>query len=369
MNKNINIEEEIRSLKEVDYGILDAQHSFMVDGVLGGFKAAMHKLHYTFIKQILLGIMSGVIIGFGYVACIIAMVSLKGTGFEAFGTILLGFIFPGCIIMITFLGGGLFTSHVFSTIPIFKGCGSKRLYLKGIFGVLLGNLVGTFIFVAIFSGAGGLWNNGPFLNKVFAMSMHKLYLVNYDLQNNESIKAVSILATIGIGICSGILCNIMVCSTLPLASTTKNAAAIILLMIFPIAYFAIGSFQHGPANSFFMWMLLFEIIFNHSQVAITSGSGEILLRPQFYHFVLFIGLSTIPTLIGNWIGGALLLSGVLYFINKEYVSILFKKIKLEYLEEKMRSFKEIADKQIKKNDKKLKQKANIQVRKNDKNSE
>ncbi|QHX36434.1 formate/nitrite transporter family protein [Spiroplasma sp. BIUS-1] len=339
MNKTNKIEDEIKLLKEQDYGVLDAQHSFMVDGVLGGFKAAIHKLHYTFVKQILLGIMSGVIIGFGYVACIIAMVSISGTDFEKFGTILLGFIFPGCIIMITFLGGGLFTSHVFSTIPVFKGCGSRRLYLKGIFGVLLGNFAGTFIFVALFSAAGGLWDNGPFLDKVFSMAMHKMYLVNHDLNASGTTNILSVLGTIGIGIASGILCNMMVCATLPLASTTKNTAAVILLMIFPIAYFAIGGFQHGPANSFFMWMLLFESIFNHSTVV--SGN----LHPEIQYFLLFIVLSTLPTLIGNWIGGALLLPGILYLINKEYATVLFKKIKLEYLENKVYSFKQKAETQ------------------------
>ncbi|WP_339034500.1 formate/nitrite transporter family protein [Spiroplasma endosymbiont of Cantharis rufa] len=350
MNKNRNIEEEIKLLKEQDYGILDAQHSFMIDGTLGGFKAAIHKLHYTFVKQILLGIMSGLIIGFGYVTCVIAMVSLQGTGFEKVGTLLLGFLFPGCIILITFLGGGLFTSHVFSSIPVFKGCASKRSYFKGIFGVLLGNFLGTFIFVALFAGAGGLLkNNEAFLLKTFDMVIHKLYLVADDLSNGTSIKAVSIFSTIGIGICSGILCNMMVCSTLPLTSSTKNSATIVLLLIFPIAFFAIGGFQHGPANSFFLWMLLFETIFN-PQLTLESG-----LTPQFSHVLLFIALSTIPTLIGNWISGALLLPGILYYINKEYVSILFKKIKLEYLEGKTNSFKDKADKQIKRIDKKIKE--------------
>ncbi|AUM62435.1 formate/nitrite transporter family protein [Spiroplasma monobiae] len=376
MNKNNNIEDEIRALKEEDYGILDAQHSFMVDGVLGGFKAAIHKLHYTFIKQILLGIMSGVIIGFGYVACIIAMVSIQDTSFKAFGTILLGFIFPGCIILITFLGGGLFTSHVFSTIPVFKGCGSRRLYLKGIFGVLLGNFAGTFIFVALFSAAGGLWDNKDFLTKVFSMAMHKMYLVNHDILNGVAISGMSILATVGIGIASGILCNMMVCATLPLASTTKNTAAIILMMIFPIAYFAIGGFQHGPANSFFMWMMLFEAIFNHSDVVIgviVDGAGDKTefikeIHPQIQYFFLFIAISTLPTLIGNWFGGALLLPGILYFINKEYASVLFKKIKLEYLEEKSGNFKAKAEKQMKKLKQKIKEKqADIDSQENNKN--
>ncbi|AGR41893.1 formate/nitrite transporter family protein [Spiroplasma diminutum] len=360
MNKNNNIEEEIKILKEQDYGLLDAQHSFMIDGVLGGFKAAIHKLHYTFVKQILLGIMSGVIIGFGYVACVLAMLSTKN---PFLAKVLLGFIFPGCIIMITFLGGGLFTSHVFSTIPVFKGCGSRRLYLKGIFGVLLGNFLGTLIFVSLFSAAGGLLeDNKEFLNKVFSLSIHKLYLVGHELTSGHKITTVSILATIGISIASGILCNMMVCATLPMASSTKNAAAVVMLMIFPIAYFAIGGFQHGPANSFFMWMLLFEIIFNSSTVSTEAG-----LTPEFYQFILFILLSTLPTLIGNWIGGALLLPGILYFINKEYASVLFKKIKLEYLEEKKYSFKERAEKQMKKIDKKINQKeADIEAKEIDK---
>ncbi|AGR40896.1 formate/nitrite transporter family protein [Spiroplasma taiwanense] len=330
-NKIKKIEEEIKKLKEFDYSLIEAEHSFMVNGTLGGFKSAVQKLEYTFFKQILLGIMSGVIIGFGYIACITAMVSLPES-WNTFGIVLLGFIFPGCIILITFLGGGLFTSHVFSTIPVLKKCASSNAYFKGIFGVLLGNILGTLVFVLIFAGAGGLQNidKGSLANKVYDMAMHKLYLVTDEISTKKSITAVSVILTIGIGICSGILCNIMVCATLPLTNSTKNPVAVFLFLIFPIAYFAIGGFQHGPANTFFLWMMLVEIIFRPDM-----QFGENNISPEFIHFILFIFLSTIPTLIGNWIGGAIFLPGILYLINSKYTSLLFKKMKLEYLEKQL----------------------------------
>ncbi|AKX34511.1 formate/nitrite transporter [Spiroplasma litorale] len=316
------LEMEIKELKNYDYSLLDGEHSFMLCGTLGGFKASIKKIQYTMIKQILLGLMSGVIIGFGYVACITAMHGLP----ENLEALVLGAIFPGCIILITFLGGALFTSHSLATIPMFKGCVSGREYIKAIFSVLIGNFLGTLIFALAYVAAGAFHNTDPdsIAEKIYTTGVHKLYGVGDQIMGTLVLGTV--LLTILHSFFSGILCNLAVSSTLPLTSATKSPTSAILLLIFPILYFAIGGFQHGPANSFFMWMMLLECIFKQDWAGTNPK-----VSPEFIHVLIFFGLSTIPTLLGNWVGGSFLMAGILHAINKKYTDLLFKQLRLERL--------------------------------------
>ncbi|AKU80162.1 formate/nitrite transporter family protein [Spiroplasma turonicum] len=321
-NKLEKIELEIDELKKHDYSILEGDHSFMLCGTLGGFKASIKKIQYTMIKQILLGLMSGVIIGFGYVACLTTMKGLP-PNLEA---LVLGAIFPGCIILITFLGGALFTSHSLATIPMMKGCLSFNEYIKAIVSVLLGNFLGTFLFSLLYVAAGAFHNTetGSVAEKIYTTGIHKLYGVGDNIMGD--IMITTCLVTIVYSFFSGILCNLAVSATLPLTSATKSPTSAILLLIFPILYFAIGGFQHGPANSFFLWMMLLECIFKQ------KWADNSVLKPEFFHILLFVLLSTLPTLLGNWVGGSFLMAGILHSINKKYTSMLFMKMRLERLE-------------------------------------
>ncbi|AHI52590.1 formate/nitrite transporter family protein [Spiroplasma culicicola] len=325
--KQLKIQNEIDKLKQVDFSSLEQSHGFMADGIVGGFKSAIHKMHYTFVKQILLGILSGIIIGFGYVACLIAMLGLP-EHWAGFGNVMLGIFFPGCIILITFLGGGLYTSHVVATIPMFKKTVYVSDYLKGIFGVMLGNFAGTLIFVMIFAMAGGLdmkINDIGIFEKAYDMGLHKLY--RFESSKTFSAVVLSVLAALT----SGILCNIMVSATLPLTSSSKHPVGALFVIIFPITFFAMSGYQHGPANTFFFWSMIVSNIFPPEM-----GENSILHNePQILDVVYFFFINLIPTFIGNWIGGAIFLPGLLHLINKEYTDVFFKKARLEFLEEKM----------------------------------
>lgn len=337
-NEINNIEAEIESLKKEDYQVLKQQNGFMVDGILGGFRMSIHKMTYTFIKQVLLGILSGVIIGFGYTACLVAINALPhGSGFAS---IMIGIFFPGCIILITYLGGGLYTTHVVATIPMMKKTIKVKSYIKGIFGVLLGNYLGTLIFVLIFSLAGGLTmtiGGRSLLIEAYSLGVHKLYSVGEQILQGNFITSSAVLISLLAAFASGILCNFMVSATLPLTNSSKHPVVALLVIIFPILFFAMSGFQHGPANSYFLWIMVIVQIFQDIVFSadVTQLAVDIRGILMWETILLFATVCLIPSLLGNWISGALLLPGILHLTNKKYTEIFFKKARLAFLEKEL----------------------------------
>ncbi|ARU92098.1 formate/nitrite transporter [Spiroplasma clarkii] len=348
-NQNIKkIEAEIAQLRSEDYELLDERHGFMVDGLLGGFKAAIHKMHYTFFNQILLGILGGVILAFGYTACIVAVNSTPfGSGFA---NVLLGLFFPGCLILITYLGGGLFTSHVVSTIPMFKKTIKVSDYLKGIFGVLLGNWVGTLLFIIVFILAGGLEmkiGGKSVVVQAYYLGMHKMYGVGDSLLEGHALTFKVILIAAIAAFASGMLCNFMVSSTLPLTNSSKHPVVALMVIFFPIVFFAMSGYQHSPANSYFMWIIFIVDIMKDNVFAsgettpLLGGGAGALATAEIYNSIngatgfIFFAVNLVPSVLGNWVSGAILLPGILHLINKKYTEPFFKRERILFLEEKL----------------------------------
>lgn len=354
-------------LKNMDYDKVMTGHGYMTDGIIGGFAASIHKMEYTFFKQVLLGVLSGFIIGFGYTSCIYAVMTLGGQNAATMERVIMAGIFPLCIVLITFLGGGLYTSHVLATIPTMKGCVKIDHYLRGIFGVLLGNMIGTGIF-ALIASMSGILSDNTFMAKAHQLGIHKLYEIGHVIEsysykndlaalardyfptlvgksNEEILLAVGennpilrfeqnfdtpgfditikdVILTMLFCLGSGILCNIMVSSTLPLTASTKSSSTTLVVICIPILFFVLMGLQHGPANTFFMWMLIIELFFN-------MGQSGFHINTQMVIIGSFIFANVIPTLIGNWIGGGIILPGLLHLINIKYTSVYFAKTKYD----------------------------------------
>lgn len=350
--KITSLESELEELRKEDYSLLDKQHGFMIDGILGGFKASIHKMHYTLFKQLMLGILSGVIFGFGYTGCVIAINALPyGSGFA---NIMLGIFFPGCIILITYLGGGLYTSHVLATIPMLKKTIKVSDYFKGIIGILIGNWIGTLCFVVLFMMAGGIdmkVGGKSILVEAYNLGLHKLYNVGDQMLEGTSITAKAVFIAILAAFASGILCNFMVSSTLPLTNSSKHPVVAFFVIIFPIVFFAMSGYQHAPANSYFLWVLtgvqMFkDTIFLKDGVINTTLLGstteaqhvvkEIYECLSWANIMIFFAINLIPSLLGNWVSGAIFLPGILHLINKKYTDVFFKQARMDLIEAELK---------------------------------
>ncbi|WP_342268685.1 formate/nitrite transporter family protein [Spiroplasma endosymbiont of Aspidapion aeneum] len=288
--------------------------SSSVEGTIGSFKAAIDKMKYSFLKQINLGVLGGAILALAYVACISATLGVKTAGIS---NLINGVIFPAGIVLITFLGGGLYTSHVVAVIPTIRGAVKFSKFLYGIFGVFIGNFIGTGI-IALLIYSCGLFDNGQaFASAAFNLATHKMYGFGTYLNKNGtadwSLASKSMLACFA----SGILCNLLVSATLPATYSTKSDTTKIMLLFFLILFFIASGFQHSPANTFVFWILFFESI---TKVIIVPGHFVIIM----YCFD-FLTINIIFSFIGNFIGGGLLTPGILYVINREHMNNIFNK--------------------------------------------
>jgi len=320
--KVLNLDEEIDRLQKNDYSSLEVSHGFMTDGTLGGFKAAIDKMNHGFLTQFGLGLLAGMIIGLGYGAALSVTSQINDPNLAWVKTLLIGLIFPGAILLITFLGGGLFTSHSLATIPMFKGAVGQNRYWKSLAGVYLGNICGTGVLVLVLALTGvynkaGVKGNSSFAFEAVDIGIHKLYNVGDAVVKDRSITAGDCFLTMLYVFASGLLCNLLVSATLPITSSTKSNGTASLVMLFAIAYFSLAGYQHSPANSFFFWSFVVDAALGSKN---NVHSGTLAL--------LFIPFNLIPALIGNWVGGGLVLPGILYLTQKKYVLTLFDELKL-----------------------------------------
>ena len=152
--------------------------------------------------MILLGIMAGVFIALGGATSSTAAHAVENVGVAR---ALAGVIFPVGLMLIVFLGGELFTGNCLIIMDVFD----KRVTWAGLFRDL---------FIVFFSGnlnySGGLL--GAYTIKV----------------------AVSKIAISPVqGITSGILCNILVCLAVLMATSARDIAGKVWAIFFPICAF------------------------------------------------------------------------------------------------------------------------------------
>ena len=101
-----------------------------------------------------------------------------------------------------------------------------------------------------------------------------------------------------VAICRGVLCNILVCLGVVMASKTDGAGNKISAMFFPVAAFVIAGYEHSVANMYYF------------AVGQLVGAGLPMQK------ILYCNL--IPVTIGNIIGGAIFLGGSLWYMQKPH---------------------------------------------------
>lgn len=183
-------------------------------------------------KMILLGIMAGAFIALGGVASNVAVHNITNVGLAR---TLAGAIFPVGLMLVVLIGGELFTGNCM----MIMACMDKKIkvlqMIRNLVVVYFSNLIGALIIdvLVFYSGqfnytAGGL---GAYTIKV-AIGKAEI--------------------SPGTAIASGILCNILVCLAILMASSAKDVTGKILSIFFPICAFVIGGFEHCVANMFYI---------------------------------------------------------------------------------------------------------------------
>ncbi len=251
-------------------------------------------------KIFVAAIMAGMFIAFGGSSSNVAVFGIENVGLAR---TLAGCIFPVGLMLIVLVGGELSTGNCMMIGGVMTGRIKAMQMIRVLVTVYLGNLVGSLIvsFLAYYSGqwkygAGAL---GAYTIKV---AFGKLNL------------------SFGTAVASGILCNILVCVAVLMASASKDAVGKIFGCFFPIWAFVIAGYEHCVANMYYIpagIIAAADPAFAQKAMELYGYTAEDLamLNP-----VNMIVNNLIPVTIGNIIGGML-------FVAVPYVYLYNKKAK------------------------------------------
>ena len=233
-------------------------------------------------KMILLGIMAGAFIALGAATSSTAAHAVTNVGLSRF---VAGAIFPVGLMLITFIGGELFTGNCLTAMGAMDHRFSWGKVVRDLCIIWISNLIGALIIVALtyFSG-----------NLDYSAGLLGAYSIKVAL-GKATITPIK-------GITSGILCNILVCAAILMGAAAKDISGKIWGIFFPIMAFVVGGFEHCVANMFYIPMGIAAAT-NDAYVAKAAEAYGITAEQLSNLSVAGFLANQIPVTIGNVLGG------------------------------------------------------------------
>lgn len=262
-------------------------------------RAGEGKTKLPLLKCILLGMMAGAFIAFGGASSNAAVHNITNQGLSK---TLAGCIFPVGLMMIVFVGGELFTGDCLMIAGVVDRKFSVLAMIKTLLIVFFSNMAGAVIIAALVYFSGLLdYTNGALGAFTIKVAYGKTTIAPF--------KAV----------CSGILCNILVCMAVLMATAAKDIAGKVWAIFFPICAFVIGGWEHCVANMFYIPAGIFASM-NGSYVAKAEElygitADQIAANLNIGGFVS----NLIPVTIGNMLGGMVFIALPLYAIHRSKI--------------------------------------------------
>lgn len=245
-------------------------------------------------KMILLGIMAGAFIALGAATSSTAAHAIENVGLSRF---VAGAIFPVGLMLITFIGGELFTGNCLTAMGAMDHRFSWGKVARDLIIIWLSNLVGALIIVCLTYYSGNLDYSGGLLGAY-------------------SIKVALGKATITPikGITSGILCNILVCAAILMGTAAKEVSGKVWAIFFPIMAFVVGGFEHCVANMFYIPMGMVAAT-NDAYVAKAAEAYGITAEQLAHLSIVGFIQNQIPVTIGNILGGMIFVGLPCYLVH------------------------------------------------------
>ncbi|MBR3087383.1 MAG: formate/nitrite transporter family protein [Kiritimatiellae bacterium] len=193
---------------------------------------AMKKAALPLKSLVTLGLMAGACIALGASASSMAAHSVANTGLAR---LVAGAVFPVGLILIVLLGAELFTGNNLMEMALAERRITALSLLRNLAVVWVANLAGS-VAIAALAWKSGQWGAGGGALGVY------------------TIKVAAAKASLGpaAAICSGILCNMLVCMAILGGVASKRASGKILAVWFPIMAFVTAGFEHCVANMYYL---------------------------------------------------------------------------------------------------------------------
>lgn len=209
--------------------------------------------------------------------------------------LLVGTAFSLGLILVIVGGAELFTGNSLIVMAWASGRISIKSLLRNWGIVLVGNFVGS-VWMALL---------------VYLAGHHEFGAGNVGL---TALKTAESKLSMGFtqAICSGILCNVLVCLAVWLTFSARSTTDRILAIVPPIACFVAAGFEHSVANMYFVpvaWMI---------QIGADPGFWSTIgASPADFAGITwsaFVTRNLIPVTIGNVIGGGVFVGAVYWFV-------------------------------------------------------
>ncbi len=260
-------------------------------------KAGEGKVQLPLLKCILLGLMAGAFIAFGGATSSAAIHNISNQGVAK---ALAGTIFPVGLMMIVFVGGELFTGDCLMLAGVVDKRFSALQLIKTLIIVWLSNMAGAVLIAALVYYSGLLdYTSGALGAFTIKVAYGKCTITPFK------------------AICSGILCNILVCIAVLMATAARDIAGKVWAIFFPICAFVVGGWEHCVANMFYIPAGIIAAT-NDTYVAKAEElygitAAQISASVNVGGFIS----NLIPVTIGNILGGMVFVALPLYAIHKK----------------------------------------------------
>lgn len=266
-----------------------------IDTYRNGCKA---RCEAPFVKILVKSILAGMMIGMGAAGSSVAAHAISNVGVARLTAAV---VFPVGLMMVILMGAELFTGDCLMAAALPEKNITPVQFIKMLVFVYLGNLIGGIMLSLLTVYSGQLDYSGGLLGAY-------------------TIKVALAKATItpGKALCSGILCNILVCAAVIMALCAKDVTGKVMVSFFVIMLFVTSGFEHCVAN---MYYITAGIIAKANPAYVdcamaTYGISEAQLSALGIKNMLITNL--IPVTIGNIIGGSCFVGLPLYYLNNSH---------------------------------------------------
>ena len=200
-----------------------------VQKYIDGCKTKMNvRTHKVFGRAVLAGMM----IAFGASASNVAAHAVTNVGLSR---LVAGCVFPVGLMMVVLLGAELFTGDCLMAMGNAEGACTIWDLIKFLFVVYVGNFVGSILLAVV--------------NVIFGQ-------LNYfsGLLGAYTIKVAmgKVNMSFGQALCSGILCNILVCAAVLMAMCARDIVGKLFACFFTIMLFVVAGYEHCIANMYYI---------------------------------------------------------------------------------------------------------------------
>jgi formate transporter len=260
---------------------------------LAAEELGVRKAHYDAPTLLALAVLAGAFIALGGLFATVTMSGAEGMMSYGVTRLLGGLVFSLGLVLVVVGGAQLFTGDALMVMAWASGRLTARQMLR----------VWTLVWIGNFAGAAGtavlVFLSGQYTFGHGAVGATALYIAT--TKSGLPVAQAFFL---------GILCNVLVCLAVWLALGARSVTDKILAIILPVSAFVAAGFEHCVANMYFIPLGLliqwgapdtFWAELGRSFPAIDTG-----------RFLLNLGAVT----LGNWVGGAVLVGAVYWFIYR-----------------------------------------------------